>query len=139
MKYRQIKQPLQNSYWIVPGLFLAGEYPRTKDLAPSVARLEAMVSAGITYFIDLTTSEDQLEPYDDLLREVSERSARRYSFGIRDVGTPENPGLMVAILNAIDQALCAGNGVSASPLAQPVYQLFRQPQQPLVQFLRILW
>lgn len=111
MKYRQIKPPLQNSYWIVPGLFLAGEYPRTKDFAPSVARLEAMVSAGITCFIDLTTSEDQLEPYDDLLREVSERSARRYSFGIRDVDTPENPGLMVTILNTIDQSICAGNGV----------------------------
>jgi len=111
MKYRHFKPPLQNSYWVVPGFLLAGEYPGTKESAPSTARLEAMVSAGITRFIDLTTPDDGLEPYEALLHEASDGSAMRYSFGIRDVGIPEHPDLMVAILDTIDRELCAGNGV----------------------------
>ena len=110
-KYQQIKTPLQNSYWVVPGLLLAGEYPRTKELRPSTARLDAMVSAGISCFIDLTMPADRLEPYDALLDEASGGSAKRHSFGIRDVSTPESPSLMVAILDTIDSGLCAGNGV----------------------------
>jgi ADP-ribosylglycohydrolase len=103
--------PLENSYWVVPGKLLAGEYPRAKEVPASRIRLEALIAAGITTFIDLTTPSDGLEPYEDLLAKVSNGRAKRYSFGIRDMSIPFGPGLMASILDTIDRELQAGVGV----------------------------
>jgi len=103
--------PLGNSYWVIPGKLLAGEYPRTNERPSSMLRLQAMVAAGMTLFIDLTTPQDHLEPYEDLLRELSKGWARRLSFGIHDVSVPSSRQLMADILDAIDQELAVGNGV----------------------------
>jgi len=111
MPNTKIPTPLENSYWVVPGKLLAGEYPRTKERTSSILRLEALVLAGITLFIDLTTPRDPLEPYEDLLCEVSKDLARRMSFGIPDVSVPSSRHLMADILDAIDRELAAGNGV----------------------------
>jgi hypothetical protein len=55
-----IPVPHKNSYWVIPGKLLAGEYQWTKHREKSITRLKAMVSAGISRFIDLTTPEDSL-------------------------------------------------------------------------------
>ncbi len=104
-------KPLDNSYWVIPGRLLAGEYPRTLEHESSVARLRALVEAGITRFIDLTTAADRLEKYEPLLGSVSDGIAQRQHFPIGDLGVPEHRGEMAAILNAIDLALEAGHGV----------------------------
>ena len=57
--------PLENSYWVVPGKLFAGEYPGTTARAGSRLRLESMLAAGVTRFIDLTTPDDHLEPKED--------------------------------------------------------------------------
>ena len=57
--------PLAGSYWVTPRL-LAGEYPGADTAAGATARLEALIAAGITYFIDLT-QPGELPPYDHLL------------------------------------------------------------------------
>ncbi|MBM9538479.1 hypothetical protein [Desulfobulbus alkaliphilus] len=49
-------QPIEHCYWVVPGRFLAGEYPRTRNEAASVEKINALIQAGVTTFIDLTRS-----------------------------------------------------------------------------------
>jgi len=107
----RLSTPLENSYWVVPGKLLAGEFPRTSERTGSMLRLQAMVAAGIMLFIDLTTPGDFLEPYEGLLKEVSRGWARRMPFGIPDVSVPSSRELMADILDAIDRELTAGRGV----------------------------
>lgn len=106
-------KPLTNSYWVVPGRFLAGEYPRTMELQGSIERVSSLVSSGITRFIDLTTPEDRLTPYALLLPEQGPdgRAVQRMSFPITDVSVPESPKHLVDILDAVDEALLGGHGV----------------------------
>ena len=97
-------RPIDNSYWVVPGKFLAGEYPGHKDEACARARVKAFTDAGITSFIDLTTARDNLVPYAHLLQ-----GATHQRFPIRDVSVPDATETTVAILDAIDAALERGD------------------------------
>ncbi len=106
-----IRKPLLNSYWVVPQRFLAGEYPRTLDEDSSRRRLTDMVDSGISSFIDLTELRDGLESYESILGEVSNGKAQRFSHPIRDVSIPRSRQDMVAILDHIDEALCADRNV----------------------------
>ena len=45
--------PLANTYWVVPGAFLAGGHPALVDDLME-ARLSALLAAGLRTFIDLT-------------------------------------------------------------------------------------
>jgi hypothetical protein len=49
-----LNRPLPNSYWVIPGRLLAGEYPVGSDYTDARARLARFREAGINYFIDLT-------------------------------------------------------------------------------------
>ena len=64
-----MQQPIENCYWVVPGKFLAGEYPRNKDEASSKAKIDALISSGVTNFIDLTEEDENLLPHKALLEE----------------------------------------------------------------------
>ena len=101
-------KPIDNCYWVIPGKFLAGEYPRDLDEASSIAKVAALTNAGITAFIDLT-QEGELHPYSQWLNPGNHTHER---FPIRDAHTPESPGVTSAILDAIDGHLAGG---------QPVY------------------
>jgi hypothetical protein len=59
-------RPLPNSYWVIPGRMLAGEYPGGTDFTDSRARLAQVRDAGIDYFVDLT-EEGELPAYRHLL------------------------------------------------------------------------
>lgn len=111
MHSNRMSVPLENSYWVLPPRLLAGEYPGTKKRVSTRMRLEAMLAIGIMTFIDLTTPDDNLEPYEGMLNELAGAWAKRISFGIKDVGIPENPALMTSILDTIDQEMQAGHGV----------------------------
>jgi hypothetical protein len=102
--------PILNSYWIIPGRFLAGEYPRTHDHESSAAKLQALTAAGIRVFIDLTTSLDGLLPYRDILRQVDPQ-AECHAFPVPDMGTPLAEATTCDILDEIDSALARGKGV----------------------------
>ena len=56
-------RPIEDCFWIVPEQFLAGEYPRVKSKLMSQQKIEALLSIGISCFIDHTKLEDELEPY----------------------------------------------------------------------------
>ena len=96
------KPPIANSYWVVPGKFLAGEYPRDKSGEYTFAKLRALESAGVTLFVDLT-EEGELLPYAAMLK-----SAKHRRFGIPDSSVPESPEQTSEILDAIDRHIKHG-------------------------------
>ena len=42
-------RPIENCYWVEPGRFLAGEYPRNRDGEAVFAKLDALTAAGVCY------------------------------------------------------------------------------------------
>ena len=96
------KPPIANSYWVVPGKFLAGEYPRDKSGKDTFAKLRALESSGVTLFVDLT-EEGELLPYAAKLK-----SAEHRRFGIPDNDIPESPEQTAEILDAIDRHIKHG-------------------------------
>ena len=94
-------QPIQHCYWVSPRL-LAGEYPRNDDEASSQDKIKALITAGISTFVDLT-EEQELKPYQPLLPPYPDIAYHR--FPIRDVSIPTSPDLTKAILDTIDQAI----------------------------------
>ena len=102
--------PIDNSYWIIPGIFLAGEYPRNHDHESSVPKLQALTAADIRVFIDLTTPLDGLLPYRGILQQLDPH-AEHHTFPVPDMGTPLAEATASDILNEIDSALARGKGV----------------------------
>lgn len=92
--------PLPNSYWVVPGRLLAGEYPATNVLAETDARIERLLQAGIDTFVDLT-APGELPPYHPSLPFSIEYERRP----IKDHGIPENFQQMDEIVAVIADAL----------------------------------
>lgn len=107
-------RPFPESYWVVPGRFLAAEYPRSLDDEASRRKLSAILASGLNTFIDLTTHHDPLKPYeylfDGLPPEIS-NGAHRENFPILDMNPPDSREHVIAILDAIDGELAMGNGV----------------------------
>lgn len=104
-------RPHDNTYWVVPGRFLAGEYPGDSDPATARARIEAYLDAGITHFIDLTEDVDGLRPYHALLAEIAAERGIVVEYSrhpIRDLGVPRSPAHVLAVLASIERALAAG-------------------------------
>ena len=99
-------RPDPNTYWVLPGRFLAGEYPGASDRGATRARLAAFARAGVNTFIDLT-EDHELTPYAPLLPAGTEY--RRLS--IRDLSVPHTHLHMSDILDAIDEALARGRVV----------------------------
>ncbi|WP_299028004.1 hypothetical protein [uncultured Thermanaerothrix sp.] len=102
---------LPDSYWVVPGKLLAGEYPGGHDPEHTRQRLRALLDLGVRVFIDLTW-EGEGEPYQELLRqEATERGieVEHIRFPIADLGIPSRT-TMRAILDSIDQSLAANLG-----------------------------
>jgi hypothetical protein len=97
--------PLPNSYWVLPGRFLAGEHPQGDDEAQTRERLAALQSAGIDYFLDLTEAHE-LAPYQLLLP----RDALYRRCAIPDMEVPEEATQMCAIQTQIRDALRSGRG-----------------------------
>jgi len=102
--------PIPDSYWLVPGKLLAGEYPgaRTKDEARR--KLRAFLDAGVTFFLDLTEENERLDPYAPLLLEEAERPVEHKRMAIPDLGAPSTD-LMREIQQVITGALAAGHTV----------------------------
>lgn len=92
-----MEPPFPGSYTVEPR-FLAGRYPERDEV-------QALVSAGVTHFLDLTEAGER-EPYaPDLPPDVIYRR-----MSIPDFAIPEAEG-MRKILDELDAALEAGLGV----------------------------
>ncbi len=105
--------PIAHSYWVEPGRLLAGEYPGAAAAADAGRRLEALMAAGISYFIDLT-QPGELPPYDHLLppvRAADERYIVYVRKAIPDHGVPHDCAAMSEILDYLARALEVGHRV----------------------------
>lgn len=50
--------PFPNSYWVLPGHLLAGEYPGDGNRDAAKNNLAALLRAGIRTFVDLTDEDE---------------------------------------------------------------------------------
>ncbi len=106
--------PLPNSYWVVAGRLVAGEYPGAENPREAATKLRTLLEAGIDHFIDLTEPADRLAPYSAIARFEATRLGVNVGYErhpIVDVSVPAHPRQMVAILDAIDAALHGGRTV----------------------------
>jgi ADP-ribosyl-[dinitrogen reductase] hydrolase len=98
--------PLSNCYWVLPGQLLAGEHPGGSTAAATRVRLQRLLEAGVSCFLDLTQS-DELPPYDaDLPPGVD-----YFRKPIPDHGIPPQPGHMAELLDCLREALRSGRVV----------------------------
>ncbi len=104
-----MQQPIRNCYWVIPGKFLAGEYPRNLDETSSLEKIARLIQVGVSAFIDLTEEDEGLLPYQPLLQRYRIESISHQRFAIRDVSVPESRDTTIAILDAIDLHLSQGN------------------------------
>lgn len=95
--------PLPNSYWVLPGQLLAGEYPADPLPTVTAERLARLQQAGITCFIDLTEARETPG-----YRAALPPGMRHVSMPIPDHGVPAAREHMSAILTRIREALAEG-------------------------------
>jgi hypothetical protein len=105
--------PIDDSYWLVPGRLLAGEYPGAKTKSEARRKLRSFLDAGVDFFLDLTDEGEGLEPYASLLQEEAMGRDRRVIYErlpIPDMDTPTTER-MREIQQTIAAALEAGRTV----------------------------
>jgi protein-tyrosine phosphatase len=95
-------QPIKQCYWVVPNRFLAGEYPRTPYDKSSQEKINALLGAGITAFIDLTEENEGLLPYSHFLNAHKPNGVSHQRYPIRDLSVPQSKEVTSRILDAID-------------------------------------
>lgn len=108
----EIPRPIPESYWVIPGRLLAGEYPAQYPQELTRRRLDALIEARFDTFIDLTQPHENV-PYVKLLQEEAkfyDIEVRHASFPITDFGLP-TPKQMNSILDAIEDGLQAGRQI----------------------------
>lgn len=107
-------RPIPDSYWVEPGHVLAGEYPGSRSDDQAREKLRQILSAGVTFFLDLTEEgEYDLRPYAPFLKEGSVTLGRSVAYQrmrIPDGGTV-TVDEMRRILDAIDAATQEGRVV----------------------------
>jgi hypothetical protein len=107
--------PIPESYWVVPGFLLAGEYPYSLVEDDGRERLRAFLDAGIRLFVDLTEPRESgrlgaLEPYADaLLEEAAARgvAVRVVRHPVRDMSVPRD-GSLERIVDELEGAVARG-------------------------------
>lgn len=105
--------PISDSYWLVPGRLLAGEYPGAKTKNDARKKLRSFLDAGVDFFLDLTEEEEGLEPYAPLLQEEATARDRKVVYQrlpIPDMDAPSTER-MRQIQQTIEAALDAGRTV----------------------------
>jgi len=108
-----MNRPILDSYWVSPGFLLAGAYPCSFRESEALAKVDALLDAGIRSFVDLTETEDGLVPYEALAKTLAaardvEITYRRMA--IRDRGIPSLEH-MRSVLEQIDSEIAAGRPV----------------------------
>ena len=106
-------KPIPESYWVIPGNFLAGGYP-ISSIDEGLAResLAAFIDAGIDSFFDLTRL-GELPPYLPLLQEEALHYGIPITYQrmtIQDKGLPAHEK-MIVLLDALDAALASGHKI----------------------------
>jgi ADP-ribosylglycohydrolase len=98
--------PLPNSYWVVPGRLLAGEYPGGATAKATRERLARLLAAGVDCFIDLTPPGESA-PYAAALPSTVEHVRKP----LPDHGVPTEAAQMRDIIACLQGALQRGRVV----------------------------
>ena len=104
-----MNRPIANSYWVQAGRLLAGERPAGREQQISEAgreRVQSLLGAGITGFVDLT-EEGECSAYELLLP----RTVLYLRHAIRDQDVPRDPKVMRRIQDDIAAALGEGRSL----------------------------
>jgi ADP-ribosyl-[dinitrogen reductase] hydrolase len=101
-----LPKPLADSYWVIPGRFLAGKYPGGKKIQELERRVGPLLDAGFNAFIDLTEA-GELPPYDGYLPE----GVAYVRKPITDHGVPTDSAFMADLLATLDDLLAQGRRV----------------------------
>jgi len=105
--------PFLRSYWVRPGLLLAGAYPGSPDAARANEKLQGLLTAGIRTVVNLMEPDETdwnnqpFVPYGERLQELAEQQGLTVSVirhPIPDQGITGIPE-MRAILEDIDNSL----------------------------------
>jgi protein-tyrosine phosphatase len=135
-------RPLPNTYWVVPGRWLAGEYPIGEGLTDARARLSQFREAGLNSFIDLTET-GELTEYRHLLPVHTQYQRSP----IKDSGIPESAAQVQGLLKDIRAALestrniylhCRA-GIGRTGLIVGCYLAEEQGGKAAIQQLNELW
>jgi ADP-ribosyl-[dinitrogen reductase] hydrolase len=97
-------KPIPNSYWLPGGKIVAGEYPGDPTEPKTREKIAALLKAGVTAFIDLTSTADGMVSYKSVLADEARKlgvNATRISLPVRDMDVPTNAE-MVRILDIIE-------------------------------------
>ena len=109
---QQPSRPDKNTYWLIPGKLLAGEYSGHYTDAAAREKINRFLDAGVNFFINLTQLHE-LRPYDQIVQhEAAKRglTVEHRRLSIEDMNIPD-PQHMAAILDTIDSAVAAGHTV----------------------------
>ncbi|MBV6397241.1 MAG: hypothetical protein HFACDABA_02849 [Anaerolineales bacterium] len=107
-----LPRPIPESYWVIPGRFLAGKYPGGFERDQVRLRIGKLLEAGLDTFINLT-HPNELPSYEATLEEqarLGQKDARHLRFSVTDFGLPSHAG-MRATLDAPDTALNEGRNI----------------------------
>lgn len=102
---------MSRTYWISSQL-LGGVYPGAADDFDAMAKIGALVAAGVTLFVDLTEPGElnhagvSLAPYEHLLQEL-DPGARRVSIPVPDMTPPSDDQVREAV-RLIDEEIDRG-------------------------------
>jgi len=106
-------KPIPESYWVIPGNFLAGGYPiSSTDEEKARECLAALIDIGIDSFFDLTRP-GELPPYQPMLQEEAVHYGipiqyQRMTIQDKDLPAHEK---MAALLDSLDAALASGHKI----------------------------
>ena len=99
--------PIASSYWVIPDSLLAGAYPGNLGDDPTGYKIIRLLKAGITCFVDLTTSQDDLPPYMPFAQGYVDHPLIYQRFPILDKSIPVSRQQMIDILDFLDASLQA--------------------------------
>ena len=97
MKVYQLEAPFPRSYWVIPGLLLAGEFPGSENREEAKNKLRSLIDCGIRRVINLMEPDETDHtgnPFDDYEPIVSQIAKERsvsvncIRFPIADLNVP---------------------------------------------------
>ena len=106
--------PIDESYWVVDGSLIAGQYPFAKFEPEASEKLNSVLTAGVTCFVDLTQAgERDLRPYSRHIPKLAAPlgvEVEHVRMPIQDLGIPTEEQ-MVETLDLIDDRIAQGKTV----------------------------
>lgn len=81
-----------HGWWVIPGRLLATEYPGAKEPDKAARKIQTLLDAGITSFVDLTEAGENTWGGTPMVPYANGLAARYVRFPIRDTGVRADGG-----------------------------------------------